>query len=91
MKDIKDILTVFLIILIVVFSSLPLFKNINNINLDWDFLQDLSLAKFRQQSYLKYHQYPLRTPYFNGGYSLIASNDRRIVIISNPLSLKQLL
>ncbi len=85
MKDIKDILTVFLIILIVVFSSLPLFKNINNINLDWDFLQDLSLAKFCKLSQSEYHQYPLRTPYFGGGYPLIARSDRRVVVIPNPL------
>lgn len=73
MKDNKDILAVFLIISIVVFSSLPLFRNIHNINLDWDFQQAISFARFNQQSILEHHQLPLRAPYFGGGYPLVAT------------------
>ncbi len=89
MKGNKDILAVFLIISIVVFSSLPLFKNINNINLDWDFLENLSFFRLMRQSILEYHQYPLRTPYFSGGYPLIGHPSSKAFFISflfvNPL------
>lgn len=69
----KDISVIFLIILIVTLSCLPLFKNIHNINLNWDWLQMLSYYRAARQSILEYHQFPLRTYYFGGGYPLLAN------------------
>lgn len=73
MKGHKDILSILIIILVAIFVCLPLFVNINDINLDYDFLQALSFAKFRLQSLKEYHQISLRVPYFSGGYSLTTS------------------
>jgi hypothetical protein len=68
----KDKLIVFLIILIIALSCLPLFKNIQNINLNWDWLQMLSFYKVDRRALLQDHQFPLWTPYFGGGYPLAA-------------------
>lgn len=69
----KDVIIVLLIILVVTLSCLPLFKNIRNINLNIDWLQMLSYYHLDRQSILQYHQIPLWTPYFGGGYPLIAN------------------
>lgn len=69
----KDVLVIFLIVLIISFAYLPLFKNIQNINMDWDFLQNLSFVKCHMQMLKDYHQFPFRTPYFCGGYSFVNS------------------
>jgi hypothetical protein len=69
----KDTLVIFLIILVVTLSCAPLFKNIHNINLNWDWLQMLSYYRFARQSILEDHQFPLRTHYFGGGYPLLAN------------------
>lgn len=71
--NLKDILVILLIILVVTLSCLPLFKNIRNINLNWDWLQMLSYYRAARQSILGYHQFPLRTYYFSGGYPLVAN------------------
>jgi hypothetical protein len=68
-----DILAIFLIILTVVFSCLPLFKNISNINLHTDWLQMCSYYRSARQAVLIHHQFPLRTYFFGGGYPLIAN------------------
>ncbi len=68
-----DIFTIFLISLIVIFSCVPLFKNIRNVNLHFDWLQMLSYYRADRESLLQYHQIPLRTFYFGGGYPLIAN------------------
>lgn len=69
----RDTLVIALIILIVALSCLPLFKNIQNINLHWDWLQMLSYYKADRQAILQFHQFPLRTHYFGGGYPLLAN------------------
>jgi hypothetical protein len=69
----KDTLIIFLIILIITLSCLPLFKNISNINLHYDWLQMLSYYRAARETVLEYHQLPLRTHYFGGGYPLIAN------------------
>ncbi len=66
----KDKLAVILIALVLLLSCLPLFKDIHNINLNWDWLQHLGFARASRQAILEYGQLPLRTPYFNGGYPL---------------------
>ncbi len=69
----KDVVIVLLIVFIVTLSCLPLFKNIHNINPHIDWLQMLSYYHLDRQSILQYHQIPLWTPYFGGGYPLIAN------------------
>ena len=69
----KDILVISLALLAVTYSCLPLFKNISKINLNWDWLQMLSYYRADRISLLQYHQAPLRTFYFGGGYPLIAN------------------
>lgn len=66
-------MVIFLIILVVTLSCLPLFKNLHNINLHWDWLQMLSYYRADREAVLSYHQFPLRTHYFGGGYPLIAN------------------
>jgi hypothetical protein len=73
LKDIKDILIIGLIILVVTLSCLPLFRNIHNINTHFDWLQMLSYYRTDREAVLEYHQLPLRTHYFGGGYPLIAN------------------
>jgi len=58
--------------LAVVLSCLPLLRDIRRINLDWDWHQTLSFYRAASESVLAYFQMPLRTPYFDGGYPLLA-------------------
>jgi len=69
----KDAFIIILLILLVTLSCLPLFKNIQNINFHWDWLQMLSYFRAFRQSLLQDHQFPLRTYYFGGGYPLLAN------------------
>ena len=69
----KDALIIFLIILVVALSCLPIFKNIHNINLNWDWLQMLSYYRAARQALFQDHQFPLRTYYFSGGYPLFSN------------------
>lgn len=58
---------------VLITASIPLFKDIRNINADWDLLQVLSYDRFFVRSLLDFHQFPLRSHYFGGGYPLIAN------------------
>lgn len=67
----KDVLTIIFILIIVVIFYLPLFQNINSgfSNLDWE-EKYCFMASFRQ-AVLEYHQFPLRSPFFESGYPTI--------------------
>lgn len=69
----KDVLIICLLVLVIVFSCLPLFKNIQNINLDFDWLQMASYYRADRQAILEFRQFPFRTFYFGGGYPLAAN------------------
>ncbi len=69
----KDALVIFLLMVVVLLSCLPLFKNIQDINFNWDWLQMLSYFRAFRQTLLQDHQFPLRTYYFGGGYPLLAN------------------
>ncbi|MFH1458395.1 MAG: hypothetical protein ABIG31_04430 [Candidatus Omnitrophota bacterium] len=69
----KDTIIIILLILLISLSCLPLFKNIQNINFHWDWLQMLSYFRASRQSLLQDYQFPLRTYYFGGGYPLLAN------------------
>ena len=69
----KDAFIIVLLVLLMTLSCLPLFKNIQNINFNWDWLQMLSYFRAFRQSLLQDHQFPLRTYYFGGGYPLLAN------------------
>ncbi len=73
MRDRKDIFAVFLILLVISASCLPLFINIQNINLDFDWLQMASYYHFARQCILEFHELPLWAHYFGGGYPVIAN------------------
>lgn len=68
-----ELITVSLILSVIIFSCIPLFRNIYNVNLHWDWLQMLSYYRADRVALLEYHQLPLRTFYFGGGYPLIAN------------------
>lgn len=69
----KEALVISLIVLTIIFACLPLFKNIQNINMDWDFLQALSFTRCNIETLKEYRQLPFWTPYFCGGYSSVSS------------------
>lgn len=73
MRDKKDIFAAFLILLVISASCLPLFINIQNISLDFDWLQMASYYRFARQCILEFHELPLRSHYFGGGYPMIAN------------------
>lgn len=73
MKDKRELWAILLLISVTTLSCLPLFKNIGNINSHVDWLQMLSYYRADRESILEYHQLPLRTYYFGGGFSLIAN------------------
>lgn len=67
----KDAFAIILILSIVFIFYLPLLKDLNLAfaNIDW-YEKYCLMASFRN-SVLEYHQFPLRSPYINGGYPTI--------------------
>ncbi len=60
------------IALAAVLSCLPLLSGFELISLGWDWHQTLSFYKAARESVISYMQMPFRTPYFDGGYPLMA-------------------
>jgi hypothetical protein len=70
---IKERGTLILIAILVTLFCLPIIKNPSNITTNPNFSQQASYAYFARSSIIEHHQFPLRCPYFGGGYPLIAN------------------
>ncbi len=97
MKFNKDIVSVFLLIALIVIICLPVFKNIEYINNDLDFLQTLASFSFMSDGILKHGQLPLWNPYLGGGYPVYSHPSSRILepkfsvsLVRDPLLLIKL-
>lgn len=62
-----------LIAILVAFFCLPIVKNPLNITTNPNFSQLASYAYFTRSTIIEHLQFPLRCPYFGGGYPLIAN------------------
>lgn len=60
------------LILIVIFAISPIFKNFSNIYTKDDYLISLSYEYYSIKSIFEYHEFPLWSPFFNGGYPIIS-------------------
>src|SRR3990172_11066938 len=71
-RDYKEYFIPAFIILIIIFATSPLLKNFSNINTKDDYLISLSYEYYSIKSILQFHEFPLWSPFFNGGYPIIA-------------------
>jgi hypothetical protein len=69
----KELLALLIIALTVIFFCLPILENPFDISINSDWNQVHSYIYFARSSILQYFQFPLRCPYFGGGYPLIAN------------------
>lgn len=69
----KELFTLFIIALIVFLFTAPLLKNPFNISKNTDWNQIYSYFYFARNTIIHQLQFPLRCPYFGGGYPLIAN------------------
>lgn len=69
----KERIVIIVIIAIVILFCTPFLKNINYVNSNEDWKQIYSYYAAARKTILSQHQFPLRSPYFGGGYPLIAN------------------
>lgn len=84
----SEFFTILLIVILVSLFYFPLFQNINHSIPGLDWYEIYPFATFFRISVLKYYQFPLRSPYFGGGYPTIG---HPYDISLNPLSIIVLL
>src|SRR3989339_389204 len=68
----KELIAILFIMLVTFLCQYPLIKSIKKISMDEDFLQYASRHLSFRKSIIEYHQFPLRSHYFGGGYPTIA-------------------
>lgn len=84
----SELFTILAVLILVILFYFPLFQNIRRGIPSLDWYGVYPFADFFRTSVLKFHQFPLRSPYFGGGYPLIG---HPYDISLNPLSIIVLL
>jgi len=67
-----ELVTILVIVSLVFVFFLPIFIHIHSIRRGGDWLQHYSFYASARRIILDYHQIPFRTPYFEGGYPMLA-------------------
>lgn len=84
----KNISAIALLVILVTLFYLPLFQGLKTTVPGLDWYGTYAFPSFYRISVMQYHQFPLRSPYFGGGYPLIG---HPYDISLNPLSIIVLL
>jgi len=71
-KKYKKYLIIASLFLIIIFAISPIFKDFSNISTKEDYLICFSYEYYSIKSILEFHEFPLWSPYFNGGYPIFA-------------------
>ncbi|MBI5375561.1 MAG: YfhO family protein [Candidatus Schekmanbacteria bacterium] len=61
-----------ILFIIIIFAISPIFKDFSNISTKEDYLICFSYEYYSIKSILEFHEFPLWSPYFNGGYPIFA-------------------
>jgi len=69
----KDFLVIVVIIIVILLFCMPFMTKLNYISSNEDWGQIYSYYATVRKAILSQHQFPLRTPYFGGGYPLVAN------------------
>lgn len=83
-KNLLDSIALIVLFALVVIWAMPLLENITFLAGETDWLQLASVHHLLRESLLKYGQFPLRTPFFGGGYPIFSHPQCDIL---NPLFL----
>ena len=68
MKMVPDFLFMSIIVIIITFSSVPVFKSWSKLNFDNDFFQYASRHEAIRKSLIEYHTFPMRSHWLGGGF-----------------------
>jgi len=71
-KNYRDYFIAVTLFLIIILATSPLLKNFSNISTKDDYLISYSYEHYTIKSLLEFRQFPLWSPFFNGGYPIIA-------------------
>lgn len=69
----KEAIVLALIAIVITLFCLPILENFLNISHNPNFCQSASFAYFTRSAIIEHCQFPLRCPYFGGGYPLISN------------------
>ncbi len=70
-KNYKEYLTAISLVLIIIIGISPILKNFSNINTKDDYLSGFTCEYYSIKSILQFHQFPLWSPFLNGGYPIV--------------------